>query len=124
MNTANDGGNANQVAQHEDPVKNTGQFVQHIAYWYKDGSVVVRVWVLAPVGSMALISLQVDNSTIFKIHLSLFTRLSDVLRTILSIPDGKAPDDPTREGTSLYPLFLPGTNVAEFTDFLFWLYRT
>ncbi|KAJ6530281.1 hypothetical protein B0H19DRAFT_1082669 [Mycena capillaripes] len=90
-----------------EPVKNTGQFVQHIAYWYDDGSIVVRV----------------DDSTIYKIHLSMLMKLSDVMRSILSIPDNKALDDPTREGTSLYPLYLPGTNAEEFNDFLLWLYR-
>ncbi|KAF8145502.1 hypothetical protein K438DRAFT_1991792 [Mycena galopus ATCC 62051] len=106
MNTNNSG--ANDVPLREDPVKNVGQFTQHIAYWFDDGSIVVRV----------------DNSTIYKIHLSLLTKLSSIMNSILTIPDGKAPDDPTREGTLMYPLFLPGTKAEEFNDFLFWIYRT
>ncbi|KAJ6470481.1 hypothetical protein C8R45DRAFT_1078494 [Mycena sanguinolenta] len=49
--------------------------------------------------------------------------LSDVMRSILAIPDGKAHDDPMREGTVDYPLYLPGTNTQEFNDFLLWMYR-
>ncbi|KAJ7023807.1 hypothetical protein C8F04DRAFT_1193114 [Mycena alexandri] len=89
---------------------NSGQFVRHAVYWYTDGSIVVRV----------------DPTTIYKIHLSMLTRLSEVMGSILTIPEsgGKAPDDPTREGTEHYPLLLPGTCVEEFDDFLHWLYRT
>ncbi|KAJ7457472.1 hypothetical protein FB451DRAFT_1509776 [Mycena latifolia] len=96
------------TVQREDPVKNVGQFHKHIAYWFDDGSVVIRV----------------DGTTIYKIHLSLLNKLSDPIRQILSIPDGKAPGDPTREGTELYPLYLPYTNTQEFNDFLLWLYRS
>ncbi|KAJ7149102.1 hypothetical protein C8R46DRAFT_1044373 [Mycena filopes] len=65
----------------------------------------------------------VDATTIYKIHLSMLTRLSEVMGSILSIPQAKALNDPTREGTENYPLFLPGTSVEEFNDFLYWLYR-
>ncbi|KAJ7936584.1 hypothetical protein B0H13DRAFT_2303631 [Mycena leptocephala] len=50
-------------------------------------------------------------------------KLSEVMQSILSIPNRKATDVPTREGTLLYPLYLPGTNTQEFNDFLLWLYR-
>ncbi|KAF8217541.1 hypothetical protein K438DRAFT_1530080, partial [Mycena galopus ATCC 62051] len=60
----------------------------------------------------------------YKIHLSLLTKLSSIMNSILTIPDGKALDDPTRERTWMYPLFLPGTKPEEFNDFLFWIYRT
>ncbi|KAJ7496441.1 hypothetical protein FB451DRAFT_1385846 [Mycena latifolia] len=89
------------------PVKNNGQFNKHPKYWYSDGSIVVRV----------------DNSTIYKIHVSMLEKLSEVMKSILSIPDGKVPTDPTREGTELYPLLIPDTTVVEFDDFLQWLYR-
>ncbi|KAK7027076.1 hypothetical protein R3P38DRAFT_2527283 [Favolaschia claudopus] len=104
----NDSESGNKAQQNGEVVKNTGQFIQHIAYWYSDGSIVVRV----------------DNQTIYKIHLSMLTKLSKVTEEILTIPDNKRSDDPNREGTSLYPLFIPGTNAQEFNDFLFWLYLT
>ncbi|KAK7001977.1 hypothetical protein R3P38DRAFT_3215709 [Favolaschia claudopus] len=104
----NDSESGNKAQQNGEVVKNTGQFIQHIAYWYSDGSIVVRV----------------DNQTIYKIHLSMLTKLSKVTEEILTIPDNKQSDDPNREGTLLYPLFIPGTNAQEFNDFLFWLYLT
>ncbi|KAJ7717147.1 hypothetical protein B0H16DRAFT_1898058 [Mycena metata] len=90
--------------------ENPPQFVRHNLYWFTDGSVVIRV----------------DTTTIYRIHLSMLMRLSEVMGSILTIPEssGKAPDDPTREGTEHYPLLLPGTCVEEFDDFLQWLYRT
>jgi hypothetical protein len=50
-------------------------------------------------------------------------KLSEVMRSILSIPDSKTSNDPTREGTFDYPLYLPGTSTREFKDFLQWLHR-
>jgi hypothetical protein len=109
--------------ERDEPVKNTGQFVQHIAYWYNDGSIVIRVRLHLGTAACEADFFQVDNLTIYKIHLSMLMKLSEVMRVILTIPDGKAHDDPTREGSRLYPLFLPGTNAEEFNDFLQWLYR-
>ncbi|KAJ7716600.1 hypothetical protein B0H16DRAFT_1741127 [Mycena metata] len=93
--------------QRDGPVKNVGQFVQHSVYWYEDGSVVVRV----------------DDTTIYKIHVTMLKTLSNVIGDILTIPDGKEKNDPAREGTLRFPLWLPGTNASEFEDFLRWLYR-
>ncbi|KAJ7171623.1 hypothetical protein C8R43DRAFT_944225 [Mycena crocata] len=90
-----------------DPVKNVGQFVRHIQYWMPDGSIVVRV-----------------KNTMYNIHLSHLTRLSVAMNAVLTIPNPKPPNDPEREGTELYPLFLEGVEVQEFNDFLFFLYRT
>ncbi|KAJ6624166.1 hypothetical protein B0H10DRAFT_1685839, partial [Mycena sp. CBHHK59/15] len=59
----------------------------------------------------------------YKIHISMLTKLSPDMGSILSIPDGKDATDPTREGTELFPLLLPGIEVQEFNDFLYWLYR-
>ncbi|KAJ7458754.1 hypothetical protein B0H11DRAFT_2286546 [Mycena galericulata] len=87
-------------------VENTGQFEKHPKYWYKDGSMVFRV----------------DN-VLYKVHASMFEQLSGMMQSILSIPDGKPADDPTREGTEKYPLLLPGITGLEFNDFLLWLYR-
>jgi hypothetical protein len=67
--------------------------------------------------------LQVDDKTIYNIHISMLEKLSTVMSLILSIPDGKEANDPTREGTLEYPLLIPGTTIVEFDDFLQWLYR-
>ncbi|KAJ6593135.1 hypothetical protein B0H19DRAFT_1245939 [Mycena capillaripes] len=67
--------------------------------------------------------IQVDNKTIYKIHVSMLEEISTVMHSIFSIPDGKEDNDPTREGTEMFPLFIPGTTVVEFDDFLQWLYR-
>ncbi|KAJ7779770.1 hypothetical protein B0H16DRAFT_1711022 [Mycena metata] len=90
--------------QQDSPVENTGQFVQHSVYWYDDGPIVVRV----------------DDTTIYKIHVTMLKALSNVIGDILTIPDGKEKNDPTREGTLHFPLSLPGTNASEFEDFLCW----
>ncbi|KAJ7857828.1 hypothetical protein B0H14DRAFT_2578188 [Mycena olivaceomarginata] len=82
-------------------VQNTGQFKKHPKYWYKDG---------------------VDN-IMYNVHSSMFEQLSGMMQSILSIPDGKAADDPTREGSEAYPLLLSGVTELEFNDFLLWLYR-
>ncbi|KAJ7749554.1 hypothetical protein DFH07DRAFT_961690 [Mycena maculata] len=87
-----------------EPVENGGQFTRHAKYWFKDGSIVV------------------DETTIYKIHESQL-ELSEGMKSILTIPDGKEPGDPTREGTEHYPLFIPQTSVAKFDDFLRWIYR-
>lgn len=73
--------------------------------------------------ALKLIEFQVDDTTIYKIHISMLENLSGVMKSLLSIPDGKDPQDPTREGTELYPLFVPDTSVVEFDDFLQWIYR-
>ncbi|KAJ7146578.1 hypothetical protein C8R44DRAFT_600290, partial [Mycena epipterygia] len=59
----------------------------------------------------------------YKIHISMLENLSGIMKSLLSIPDGKDSQDPTREGTELYPLFVPDTSVVEFDDFLQWIYR-
>jgi hypothetical protein len=66
---------------------------------------------------------QVDNRTIYKVHRSIFQELSPVMDSIFSIPNGKAVGDSTRKGEEMYPLYIPGTAVVEFDDFLQWLYR-
>ncbi|KAJ7731988.1 hypothetical protein B0H16DRAFT_1732993 [Mycena metata] len=93
--------------ERDGPVENIGQFVQHSVYWYEDGSVVVRV----------------DDTTIYKIHVTMLKTLLNVIGDILTIPDGKEKNDPTREGTLRFPLWRPGTDASEFEDFLRWLYR-
>ncbi|KAJ7707182.1 hypothetical protein B0H16DRAFT_1481646 [Mycena metata] len=71
----------------------------------------------------ALVVVRVDDTTIYKIHVTMLKTLSSVIGDILTIPDGKEKNDPTREGTLRFPLWLPGTNASEFEDFLRWLYR-
>ncbi|KAJ7722829.1 hypothetical protein B0H16DRAFT_1311261 [Mycena metata] len=84
-----------------------GKYKQHPKFWYSDGSIVVRV----------------DDETVFRIHKSMLEKLSDDMRSILAIPDGKDPRDPTREGSGAYPLHIQGIAVIEWTDFLQWMYR-
>jgi hypothetical protein len=40
------------------------------------------------------------------------------MNAIFMIPDGKALDDPTREGTEQLPVLLAGITTEEFDDFL------
>ncbi|KAF8218005.1 hypothetical protein K438DRAFT_1952865 [Mycena galopus ATCC 62051] len=84
------------------------QYQKHSSFWKNNGSIVVRV----------------DERTIYRIHQSMLEELSDVMNSIFSIPNNKALGDPTREGSEKYPLYIPGTSVTEFDDFLMWLYRT
>ncbi|KAJ7272420.1 hypothetical protein C8J57DRAFT_1225949 [Mycena rebaudengoi] len=53
----------------------------------------------------------------------MFEKLSPTIAAILAIPDGKKMDDPTREGSEKYPLFLEGMTTQAFEGFLVWVYR-
>ncbi|KAK7015429.1 hypothetical protein R3P38DRAFT_2786908 [Favolaschia claudopus] len=90
-------------------VKNIGHFQRHSTFWYSDGSIVIRV----------------DDKTVYNVHTTMLQKLSEIFNSLITIPDGKKKDDPTREGTEAYPgpLFLPGTTVSEFDDLLQWIYR-
>ncbi|KAJ7016858.1 hypothetical protein C8F04DRAFT_1340206 [Mycena alexandri] len=83
------------------PQKNTGQWSQSQSHWYEDGSICIRI----------------DNQ-LYKIHRSLLIKGSEAMDAVFTIPDGKASDDPNREGTELYPLYLEGIKKQEFDDFL------
>ncbi|KAK6996203.1 hypothetical protein R3P38DRAFT_3222817 [Favolaschia claudopus] len=87
-------------------VKNIGHFQRHSTFWYSDGSIV-------------------DDKTVYNVHITMLQKLSEIFNSLITIPDGKKKDDPTREGTEAYPgpLFLPGTTVSEFDDLLQWMYR-
>ncbi|KAJ7633056.1 hypothetical protein FB45DRAFT_1019219 [Roridomyces roridus] len=88
--------------------KNEGQWLQHADHWYADGSLVLRV-----------------NKSLYKVHEGVLTRLApNFFGGILSIPDGKEPGDPTREGTELFPLLLEGVDIQRFEDFLAWNYHS
>ncbi|KAJ7732947.1 hypothetical protein DFH07DRAFT_780787 [Mycena maculata] len=86
--------------------ENKGQWNKNLAYWFADGSIVLRV-----------------ENILYKIHISMLTKLSPDMGGILAIPDGKFDDDPTREGTEQFPLLLPGLSIQEFEDLLYWVYR-
>ncbi|KAK7029285.1 hypothetical protein R3P38DRAFT_2775847 [Favolaschia claudopus] len=94
-------------------VKNIGQFQRHSTFWYSDGSIVIRIESVP----------QVDDKTIYNVHITMLQKLSEIFNSLITIPDGKEKNDPTREGTEAYPLFLPGTTVSEFDDLLQWIYR-
>ncbi|KAJ7023663.1 hypothetical protein C8F04DRAFT_876358, partial [Mycena alexandri] len=55
---------------------------------------------------------------LYKLHRSLLLKGSEVMAALFTIPDGKASDDPNREGTEHYPLYLEGITTEEFDDFL------
>ncbi|KAJ7442959.1 hypothetical protein FB451DRAFT_1057155, partial [Mycena latifolia] len=58
------------------------------------------------------------NGVLYKIHLSILLKMSEAMSAILSIPDGKSADDPTREGNKKYPFHLDGITKEEFDDLL------
>ncbi|KAJ6626522.1 hypothetical protein B0H10DRAFT_2211119 [Mycena sp. CBHHK59/15] len=72
----------NKKANNFEPEENKGQWQKNLAYC----TTVVGV--------------------LYKIHISMLTKLSPDMGSILSIPDGKDATDPTHEGTELFPLLL------------------
>lgn len=60
---------------------------------------------------------------LYKVHFSQLIKLSAVMEEIFGIPDGKKADDPTREGSESFPLYLDGVENQEWDDFLAWVYR-
>ncbi|KAF8209155.1 hypothetical protein K438DRAFT_1518217, partial [Mycena galopus ATCC 62051] len=64
------------------------------------------------------------ENTLYRVHLSIITKLSPIIAQILAIPNGKEAGDPTQEGTEGFPLHFAGLKVQEFEDFLFWMYKS
>ncbi|KAJ7103982.1 hypothetical protein B0H15DRAFT_766017 [Mycena belliarum] len=75
-----------------------------------------------PVLTRAMICFQV-KSVLYKVHFSQLIKLSAVMGEIFGIPDGKEVNDPTREGSEKFPLYLEGVENQEWEDFLAWVYR-
>ncbi|KAJ7769848.1 hypothetical protein B0H16DRAFT_1881722 [Mycena metata] len=83
------------------PVRNTGQWVRSQSHWYEDGSICIRI-----------------EDKLYNLHRSLLLKCSEAMAAVFTIPNGKASEDPNREGRELYPLWLEGITQAEFDDFL------
>ncbi|KAJ7923988.1 hypothetical protein B0H13DRAFT_2315995 [Mycena leptocephala] len=65
-----------------------------------------------------------EYNTLYRVHLSIITKLSPIIAQILAIPNGKEAGDPTQEGAERFPLHFAGLTVHEFEDFLFWMYKS
>ncbi|KAK6987971.1 hypothetical protein R3P38DRAFT_3229852 [Favolaschia claudopus] len=64
-------------AVNDQPVKNVGQWQKNLTYWHADGSIVIRI-----------------QGVLYKIYISLLTKLSPNMGEILAIPSA-----PREEGT-------------------------
>ncbi|KAJ7872821.1 hypothetical protein B0H14DRAFT_3438659 [Mycena olivaceomarginata] len=81
--------------------KNMSPWTRSADFWYSDAQMVIRV-----------------DTVLYKIHIGILLQISEVMNAIFTIPDGKALDDPTREGTEQLPVLLSGITTEEFDDFL------